>query len=59
MIVEHRITGLQGRVRDRADRFSRFDGEPGPWSYVEFDDGFTCWVPDSVLRTPRFTPSFA
>lgn len=54
MIVEHTITRLQGRVRETAPQLSAFDGEPGPWHYVEWEDGFACWVPDHTLRTPSF-----
>ena len=50
MIVEHTITRLQGRVRETAPQLSPFDGEPGPWHYVEWEDGFACWAPDHTVE---------
>lgn len=50
MTIRHRLTGLLGTIRDEAARFSPWDGDPGPWYLVEWDDGFVCWVPARVTR---------
>lgn len=47
--VAHSATKAAGTATFHTDRpFGPYD-EQGPWSYVEFDDGLRCWVPDSLL----------
>ena len=41
MRVAHRTTGLTGTVTGHCEALH---GQPGPWLYVEWDDGLTCWV---------------
>lgn len=44
-------TGLHGTITAETEHLSAYDGDKGPWFYVEFDDGFRCWVVASDVRT--------
>lgn len=46
-------TGNSGTVTSTVDRLSKFDGDRGPWVFVEFDDLFSCWVTTSEVETVR------
>lgn len=42
-------TGNTGTILREADHLSAYDGDLGPWFFVEFDDGLKSWVTqDSV-----------
>lgn len=43
-------TGNPGIVTSTVEQLSKFDGDRGPWAYVEFDDGFQCWVTISEIE---------
>lgn len=49
IIVTHKVTVARGRVTVTAERLSPYDGDVGPWMFVEFFDGLRCWVPESEL----------
>lgn len=56
--VKHNVTDEPGLVTATTDYLftAQSDKEMGPWSYVHFDDGLRCWVPDDALhRTFTFT----
>lgn len=48
--VHHTETGATGTVVGTAAHLSPYDGEPGPWSLVEYHDtGEQIWCPDRLL----------
>lgn len=43
--VRHRETGAEGLAHGLGvESLNPYDNE-GPWQYVDFHDGLTCWVP--------------
>lgn len=49
--VTHRSTGAPGTATRQTHLHPATAGDlAGPWSYVHFDDGLTCWCPDADLH---------
>jgi hypothetical protein len=46
--TRHVLTNAEGRVTGWTEKLYPTD-EQGPWSFVVFDDGLECWVPDEQL----------
>jgi hypothetical protein len=42
-------TGNTGTILHEIDHLSRYDGELGPWYWVQFDDGLSCWVTQDTV----------
>lgn len=54
--ITHRVTGLRGQAIEHSDTFL---GQPGPWVFVQFDDGLRAWcLREEIIPDPAPTDRF-